>query len=333
MKLFLILIFLPFILIASESVGFGSKTPDNKKEQSRAYTIQLFSTKDLDYAKKLFKKTPTDLQNQTHLYRVDGFIKCRYSQTPFYSKIKPFIKKFEKAGFKNAYVVETTSLKMKNELIENKTSVSHLNKNKASPAKSSIKKSTKPKTPKISNFLNSDIVSKANSAYKNGNDIQAMLYYEMLLASGNKNQKIKNNLCYLYGKRGAWLQAQELIDKEKYINDLLYAYAYGAVETNQKDFYQNLSQYIMMDKSARLSLLSGYYFERQNKMQRAFEFYKMAYEKNPSDVYTVFSYARAEDIAQNHKKAVSLYRDILRKIDDSNPLYDSIKKRLNQLGE
>jgi len=314
MKLLLISIFLPFILVASESVSFGNKIPDNKKEQSRAYTIQLFSTKNLDYAKKLFKKIPTDLQHQTHLYKVDGFIKCRYAQTPFYSKIKPFIKEFEKAGFKSAYVVETTSLKMKNELLQNKVSA-------------------KPKIPKISNFLNSNIMLKANSAYKNGNDFQAMIYYEMLLASGNKNQKIKNNLCYLYGKRGAWFQTQELMDKEKYINDLLYAYAYGAVETNQKDFYQNLSQYIMIDKSGRLSLLSGYYFERQNKMQRAFGFYKMAYEKNPSNAYNIFSYARAEDIAQNHKKAVSLYKDILRKIDNSNPLYDSIKKRLNQLGE
>lgn len=324
MRFFLIIISLSSILFSSESISFGNK--EKSLQETRVYTIQLFSTKDLKYAENLFKKVPLELQKKAHLYEVDNWIKCRYAQTPFYSKIKPFVKKLKKAGFKDVFIVETTLLKMKNKLLQNPNS-------KLAHSNSSRKKPTKIKSPKNSRFLNSNLLLKANRAYKNGDEFQAMLYYEMLIANGDDNQKVKNNLCYLYGKRGAWLQAKDIIDKQRYINRLLYAYAYGAVETNQEDFYNNLSQYIMIDKSGRLSLLSGYYFEKQDRMQRALGFYKMAYEKNPSDLYNLFAYARAEDIAQNYKKATLLYKNILKRVDSSNPLYSSAKERVTQLGE
>ena len=42
----------------------------------------------------------------------------------------------------------------------------------------------------------------------------AMVYYEMLFNSGHATRRVKNNLCYLYGKRGAWFEAKELIEQQ-----------------------------------------------------------------------------------------------------------------------
>ncbi|MDQ1341305.1 MAG: hypothetical protein QG567_2463 [Campylobacterota bacterium] len=112
----------------------------------------------------------------------------------------------------------------------------------------------------------------------------------------------------------------------------MYAYAYGAVKSNQENYYNDMLPYIAVDGSGKLMMLTGYYFEKKEDMQRATSFYKMAYEKNPSDIYNIFSYARVLDMEQNTQARV-LYRDILNQVDDSHPLYATIQKRVRELGE
>ena len=192
-------------------------------------------------------------------------------------------------------------------------------------------KNTQKKQNALTKYSKSNMILKANQAYKKGNETDAMIYYEMLLSSGYNNKKRKNNLCYLYGKRGAWFEAKEIIDKERYQGKLLYAYAYGAVENNQENYYQNLLPYIMIDRSGLLMLLTAYYFEKKNYFKKASSFYKMAYNKNPSNLYIMYAYARNIDSQKKYKHALLLYKKILRKTDISNLLHKTTLLRISQI--
>jgi tetratricopeptide (TPR) repeat protein len=309
-----------FILaLHSSDISFKAK---KVKSKTTVYTVQLFSAKGIDTAKKMLSKVPASLQDDANLYKVGNYIAGRYSQDKSYDKIKEILPKLRDSGFTDAYVLKTTLTHMREEIIS-----------KNPPQKQKKKRVIREKVTKekISKYSKVDIIQKATLAYKKGNESEAMIYYEMLIASGYKTKKIINNLCYLYGKRGAWFQAKRIIDEESFRAKYLYAYAYGAVQTNQNNFYENLSPYIMLDKSGRLMLLSGYYFEKNGDGEKANSFYKMAYEQNPSDVYGIFSYARSEDMQNKKTKAKLLYKQILEKISTSHPLYKSVSKRVSQI--
>ena len=294
---------------------------EQQKDNTSVYTIQLFSSSNLKSAQKTLKKVPQALQNKTRLYNVGKYVACRYSQRLSYDEIKADLEKFSATDFNKSIIIKSTIGHMKVALIpDDKNNINNTSQN-----------NTKNKTNKISKFDKSNLLLKAKSAYNKGSESETMIYYEMLLASGVTNQKIKNNLCYLYGKHGAWLEAKAIIESERYYGKLLYAYAYGAVESNQESYYFDLSPYIMIDKSGSLMLLSGYYFEKKEDMPRALSFYKMAYEKNPTDMYNIFSYARVLDIQQENQ-ALSLYKNILSKVDNSHPLYATTHKRVMELG-
>lgn len=184
--------------------------------------------------------------------------------------------------------------------------------------------------PKISKYLQSKMILKAQEAYKDGDEMSALLYYEMIHSSGKTNPKILNNLCYLYGKRGAWFEAQKIIDKQRYTAKLLYAYAYGAVQNNQENFIHNISPYIILDRRGRIALLAGSYFENRHDLKQALAYYKMAYEKNPSDVYNIFAYARALDLNKHYALAVQYYKKAFSRAKNKE-MAESIRLRLSQI--
>ncbi len=320
MKLLIVLFFI-MISLKADRLSFGNNQTTNN---ALVYTVQIFSTQNMEDARTLLKIVPHELQDETKLYKIGNYFKGRYSKNKSYNMIKPFVKILRKAGFHDAYVLKSTLSDMDKELLSYKSK----NQTQKHPSVITL---NEPKIDSISKFAKADIILKAESAYKRGDESEAILYYEMLLASGYYNKKIKNNLSYLYGKRGAWLDAKTLIDKEYYQINLLYAYAYGAVESNQEEYYNNLSPYIMIDKSGMLMLLSGCYFEQKNDLQRAFTFYKMAYKKNPTNPYLIFAYARSADIQNKLQKAKKLYENTLGKINKSHPLYKATTKRILQI--
>ncbi|MCX6076480.1 MAG: hypothetical protein NTW78_06275 [Campylobacterales bacterium] len=348
---------LSFSLLLFASDVYGTEA-EKEKVSVDVYAIELFLAKSIDEAKKLLKKVPANLLEETHIYKMNNLIEARYSQAPSYSELKPYIAKFREAGFKDAYIIKSTQLSMREGRIDvsvEKTApidytpasekVSTANyppmSNEKGASADNVPKSDEKalrieyssSSEKASMFSNSDMVIKAQNAYEEGDASSAIIYFEMLLASGDANQKIKNNLCYLYGKQGAWLEAKVIIEKEKYNGTLIYAYAYGAVESNKESFYGDLLPYIELDKSGHLMLLCGYYFEKREDEVKSLSFYKMAYEKNQSDSYNTFAYARALDMRQESKKALSLYKSILQKAGKSHPLYQAVQKRALQLGE
>ena len=316
MKIVLVLFFI-VIGLFGETLSFGSAKQSKNEE---LYQVQIFATPSMSDAKRLLKKVPKTLKNETYLYKSGRLIRACYSKNSSYKAIKPFVEVFRKSGFHDAFVNSSTMIEIQNEMILS-------NKN------ATIKVEGKPKQKKLLKYEVSKMISKANKAYKSGDETTAMIYYEMLIASGYKGLGVKRNLSYLYGKRDAWFSAKNIIDKERYQHPLLYAYAYGAVQNNQKSFYTDLAPYIMIDRSGMLMLLSASYFEKNGDMQKANSFYKMAYEKNPSSSYTIFAYARSKDIEKNYQEATALYKKLLYKSNVPDSLLDSVKKRLIEIGE
>jgi len=292
MRFFFNLLFLTSIIFASDGVSFG--------EKKRVYTIQLFSIMDTYSGIETINKIPLNLRDEIHLHKAKKHIVACYSQASKYSEMQSKLQKVKKAGYKNAYIITTTRWYI--------------------PHKADEKK--------LSKFTISKMISKANKAYRSGDEMQTMMIYEMLLSAGVKNEKIKSNLCYLYGKNGAWTQAKGVIEKEMYQSKLLYAYANGAATTLQKNFYDNLKEYILLDRSGHLALLAGYYFEQKNQMKRALDFYKIAYNKNKSDLYNIYAYARSLDMLGKNQMATPLYKELLLRTKEGSDIYKRVKSRL-----
>jgi len=299
-RFFLGVLVLVSVSFASNDISFGHK--------KRVYCVQLFSINNSHSEKKIMNKMPLNLKDEIHFHRVKKQIIGCYSQSSKYADIKKKLKRAKRAGFKKAYIITTTRWYM--------------------PTKSKETKLVQPAKKIVSKYLVSQMISKANRAYKNGDAMQAMMYYEMLLSAGAKSEKIKNNLCYLYGKNGAWIQAKDIINKQRYQSKLLYAYANGAARTLQPNFYKNLKEYIVLDKSGHLALLAGYYFEQKHQMQKALTFYKRAYEKNKNDIYNSYAYARYLDIIGKQQEAITLYKKLYVQTKEGSNIYKAVKLRL-----
>lgn len=324
------------VLFASENLSFGGSNSKNetvkKQKDHIKYTIQIFTAKTEKTAKKIIKNVPKNLKEDIHLYKIGKYIAVRYGRSDDLNSLKSEIEKFKQLGFKDAYAVQTTVWHMENSILD------------VTPQKiaQSDKKTTSHTTQKsgvveiqhsANKYTRSNMLQKADKAYKSGDESTAMLYYEMINNSGGATDNVRNNLCYLYGKRGAWAEAKRIIEKQKYASNLIYAYAYGAIQTNQDNFSKDFAEYIMMDRTGRLALLAGYYFEQREDMQRALAYYKMSYTKNPSDVYNMFAYARALDIKHEDTKALKFYKKILSRINKNNEYYDVVRARISQLEE
>lgn len=324
------LLFFSLVLVAnSEDVSFSSQTTHSIKDADsgkldNVYTVQLLSTKTINQAKHKRELLPQSLKKDTHIYKVGEYIVLRYSQTSTAKELYSKIPEFKKYSFTDAYIVKSTKWHMRTGRLWNMTKKQDKTETQASSIE--ITNNTK-----ISKYVKSNMLLKAQAAYKSGDESTAMLYYEMLLNSGYTTAHIRNNLCYLYGKRGAWDEAKKIIDKEKYVAKLLYAYAYGEIETNQDNFLERMSQEIMMDKSGRLALLTGHYFEQRQNMQRAALFYKMSYEKNPSDMYNVFAYARSLDIQKKYPAAIKQYKKLLTHVNKNHKNYAQVQQRVLEL--
>ena len=342
---------LPLLLVtqlfatSSEDLSFSyaeeqipKKSVVSKKDS--LYTLQILSVKTLKTANEKLKRLPKNLKKDTHLYQVGNYIAARYSQAQQADKLFPRIEEFKKYGFLDAYVLKSSSWHMQSQKIDEKgtakvkkiVQTQEKEKDKPQQQKSESKTSlTIQNTTKISKFVKSSMLLKAAKAYKEGDESTAMLYYEMLLNSGYSTQKIRNNLVYLYGKRGAWDEAKKIIDKERYTSKLLYAYAYGEIETNQDSFLEHMSQDILIDKSGRLALLAGHYFEQRQDIERAASFFKMSYSKNPSDLYNIFAYARSLDIQENYTEALTQYTKILIRVNKNHKNYAQVERRVLEL--
>ncbi|MDO8453564.1 MAG: hypothetical protein Q7S59_03215, partial [Sulfurimonas sp.] len=189
------------VLLASNMFGTEAK----KEEKSvDVYTVELFLAKSVDEAQKLLKKIPANLLEETHLYKMNNAIEARYSQAPSYGEMKPHVAKFHEAGFKDAYIIKSTQLRMRDGRIDSSAEKAvpieyapkseevltvdypPLSNEKSAPADYAPKSNEKalqidytPNSEKVSTFSNSEMVTKAQKAYEDGDTSSAIIYFEM----------------------------------------------------------------------------------------------------------------------------------------------------------
>lgn len=329
MKNVLTFALLAFSLNASE---LAHSDDEAQKRAHKLYTVQLYCSKQLGPAKRYLEKLPSAVKEKTELFRVGEYIAARYEAKESIATLRPLLEELKSEGIKGAYLVETTQWHRETNRIALKSDEApRSEEDTRQPPQSRQESRENPAEPKRSKFLNAQMIAKAQKAYEEGRESEALIYYEMLYASGEKSSKLKTNLCYLYGKKGAWFEAKKIIESERYAAHAIYAYAYGAAEVMDANLYNDIAEYLMFDKSGRLFLLMGSYFEKAEAYEKAAEFYRLAKEKNPSDPYNLYAYARGLDILQN-SESIEHYRELLKRISPSHALYKTTQKRLYELG-
>ncbi len=269
------------------------------------YAVQLFSALPTKKIRDILKYIPKNLRNKTDVVRLKRWIVGYYGKTN--SKQEAF-KELEKARsnrYKSAFIV-----------------IYHF----------TIIQKNRVKHKKISAYMQSNLVVKANKAYGNAEYELAAKYYKKLLLSGYKNSRLLDNLSYLYGMTGEFFQEKKIL--KMYHNDtsLIYAYAYGAAKSNRRTFYKELKPFIINDNNGDLQLLAGYYFENNHQLKKAVKFYKMAYDNNPDNKYIFFAFARSYDIIGEVSKALKLYKLLLPRLKIGTLLYKADRRRIIELG-
>ncbi len=175
------------------------------------------------------------------------------------------------------------------------------------------------------------LIVEATNAYARHDVPQAILFYEMMIASGMENPAVLRNLSYLYGKQGSFALLDAKIQGKRGINEYLYAYGVGALEGGDGDLYTHLSPYFAYDKSGRLSLLCGYFFEQHHDQVKAATFYQAAYESAPFDPYLIYAYGRSAELLGNTEQALGLYTQAYHLSQESEPLHKASQERIQIL--
>jgi hypothetical protein len=302
---YILLLLITVILSNAQSLSLNKE--ETKKKQ--IYRIRFLSLHKTHSKEAILKSIPKYIRKYTKIIDKKNYYLATYKEVSTITEARKNLKFIQNAGYKDAYI------------------------RKSDIYISSLHKQHYPlqKRKKISKYQLSNMAFTANNAYKKGDYTKAMIYYEMMLAAGIQNRKIKNNLCYLYGRIGAFNQAEDIIKNTSYPAKLIYAYAYGAALNQQKNYYQDLSKYILLDHTGRLLLLTAYYFENKKDLNRAIQFYKMAYQHNPSDPYILFAYARSLDQINSQENALKLYKKVAEMTTISSQLYKVTTLRIQQL--
>jgi len=305
-----------FILISlnADELSYGA----SNATASNDYIIQLLSTKSKNGAQETVKKVPKKYQSGITILQSNGFYGVRYAAITDAAHLTAIINDFKAAGFASPFVFKT------------KTAPSLTQKTAISPLKTS-KLNMEIPPQKLSQHDQTRLMIDAQNAYEKQDYSQATIYYEMMVASGVKDRQILLNLCYLYGREGSSLMMEKLIEGKRGINDYLYAYGVGALESGRSDLYSVLSPYLVYDKSGRLAMLCGYFFEQEKNPQRAAAFYKMAYETAPNNPHILYAYARSVDISGEKENALTLYAQLTQLSGEFEPLRFSAQSRIQTL--
>ncbi|MDD5210778.1 MAG: hypothetical protein PHV62_00040 [Sulfuricurvum sp.] len=316
-------VFFLILSLCGDELSFGTPPP-NTQQTISTQTLQIHSSKSLEGAIESLKQVPAYHRQYVDIYRVGEYYATRY-QNPAYPRILPWIiRDFKKAGFDSSFTLYPNT---KNQSVKT-----------ASPNNATQSSSAQHLTPTVmtipsplSQQAQTRLIVDATKAYQQHDFTQATIYYEMMIASGMNERQILINLAYLYGREGSFTLLEKKIEGKRGINDYLYSYGIGALEAGRSDLYTSLSPYLAYDKSGKLSMLCGYFFEQENNIERSNAFYKMAYNANPSDPHILYAYARSVDISGEKKQAIYFYTQLTQLGSDFETLRTASKSRIQAL--
>ncbi|MDD5716545.1 MAG: hypothetical protein PHW64_01980 [Sulfuricurvum sp.] len=316
-------------LLFADELSFAETSA--KASPKRSHVLQLASSVSLEHTAKALDKIPEKYRSGIAVYKIGNYFATRYIDIYDAAQLPPLIEDFKKMGFSSPI-----SYKFNPDRIP--LNLGKLSEKSSSPSDNPIPNTpplpqTNPNTPalSLSEFDKTKLLIETQTAYKNHDYTQATIYHEMMVAAGFKERQILINLCYLYGRESSSAQMERAIASKRGTVDYLYAYGVGAIEANRSDLYTTLSPHLVYDKSGRLAMLCGYFFEKQNDPNRAKSFYKMAYDTNPSDPHIVYAYARSIDLSGNKDQAIFYYTQLAALGDSFDPIREASATRINQL--
>lgn len=278
----------------ADELSFGH-LPLKTKMSPDAQALQLYSSKAIEGALDSLKKSPPYYRHHVNVYREGEIYVTRYQNRKYPRILSWIIRDFKKAGFNDAYIIPALPSKAI-QPTKNPPLSSHFD----------IQSHQVP----LTQHDQTRLIIDASKAYQQHDYTQATIYYEMMIASGMKDRQILINLAYLYGREGSFSLLEKKIEGKRGINDYLYAYGVGTLEAGRSDLYNTLSAHLIYDKSGKLAMLCGYFFEKENDPKRASTFYKMAYDTAPNDPHILYAYARNADIMGDKEKALYLYAQL-----------------------
>jgi Flp pilus assembly protein TadD len=177
-----------------------------------------------------------------------------------------------------------------------------------------------------------ELAVQADRAFEEGDIAKAVRIYELLVNRVEpENRRALSNLLYLYGLRGNWVSARELIKKRHGLDTLVYAYALGAIHGFRRNEIKHLVPFARLDGSGRLKLLLGVFYERDGEMKKAFRWYEAGYAVNPGDPYVAYAYARILDMANRGKEAAKIYERIVQMPFAQKDLRENALQRLREI--
>jgi len=254
-------------------------------------TIQLYSSKKLDYAIYNYKKLPNNLKKECFVFKIKKYFTLRC----YYKNNLNQYKKF----FKDAYINHTYKWRFKHILY--------------------------PKT-KMHNFNISLAIYKANLFFKNQDYLKALNEYKKIYKY-NKNKQVLINIAYIYGIVNQKKEFINFLKNKSNKEILIYAFSLGEIKYNnlsKKFLLRNLKY----SKKGYLNILLGFLYEKENKIKLALNQYKKAFNKNPYNKYFIYLYARGLDLNKKYKKALIYYKKIMN-CDDLICKYS--KERVNEI--
>ncbi len=311
--------------IHADELSFGS-LPIKTKMSPDAQAIQLHSSQTIEGALDSLKKAPPYYRHHVNIYHEGELYVTRY-QNRKYPRILPWIiRDFKKAGFSDALIVMTSN---DAPITASKKKGLHSTLPKTASTPKIAEASVRPSP--LTQHDQTRLILDASRAFDQLDYTQATIYYEMMAASGMQDRQILFNLAYLYGREGSFELLEKKIEGKRGTNDYLYAYGVGALEARRSDLYTTLSPHLMYDKSGKLSMLCGYFFEQENDSKRASAFYKMAYDANPSDPHILYAYARSVDLSGNKEQALYCYTQLTQLSSEFESIKTASRSRIQTL--
>lgn len=111
-------------------------------------------------------------------------------------------------------------------------------------------------------------------------------------------------------KLGLYEKARDLISRKK-SEKLAYTYLLELARSGEVERAVREGEELKpMDKDGRLLFALGYTYETKGDINKALEYYRKAYRKNPGDPYVAVNYARLLEAMGDLKEAYRVYRNL-----------------------
>jgi tetratricopeptide (TPR) repeat protein len=166
--------------------------------------------------------------------------------------------------------------------------------------------------PKGAENLTADYTSSlfyADHYFREGNLKKSMEFYEKAY-SIRKSTKVANNLILIYIRLGLIDRAKKLAFQEK-DEKLLYTYIVELARSYGSDrALKEIERAISFDRRGYLYFARGYLREKAGDIILAFEDYKRAYKKDPSNPYFAYNYARLLEQRGKLRDALIIYNSL-----------------------